>query len=87
MQFKLAFFAAALATLAVATPTPGGSGGSGGGSGSVCSTGTEQCCQSTTTVADASNVVLGLLGLLGVVVGDITGLIGLQCTSVVGSAW
>lgn len=82
MQFKLAFVAAALATLAVATPTPNST------PPPSCSTGTQQCCQSTTTVASASAATLDLIQeLLGVVVGDITGLIGLQCTSVAGSAW
>lgn len=80
MQFKFAFIAAALATLAVATPTPTGGGSS-------CSTGPVQCCQQTTTVASLSQTSLGLLSLLGIVIGDLTNLVGLQCTSVLGGAW
>ncbi|OSD08038.1 fungal hydrophobin [Trametes coccinea BRFM310] len=50
----------------------------------TCSTGAIQCCS---TVESASSVSGNfLLGLLGIVIGDITGLIGLNCSplSVVG---
>lgn len=82
MQFKFAFIAAALATLAVATPTardiPA----------SDCSTAQTQCCQSTTTAASLNSVELGLLAtLLGIVVGDITGLVGSQCLNIAASTW
>nr|AGC26950.1 hydrophobin [Polyporus umbellatus] len=43
-----------------------------------CSTGSIQCCN---TVEDAKSASASLLlGLLGIVVGDITGLIGLNCS-------
>ncbi|KAF8897801.1 hydrophobin-251 [Infundibulicybe gibba] len=82
MQFKASVLATvALATLAVATPTrrtdtPA----------SQCNTGDLQCCDST-QAADSSSIA-GLLGLLGVVVGDITALVGLNCSplSIVGIA-
>ncbi|KAE9407588.1 fungal hydrophobin [Gymnopus androsaceus JB14] len=64
MQFKLAFVSAALATLAVATPAfPRG--GSGGEPASSCSTGPVQCST--------------LLGLLGIVLQDLTVGVGLTC--------
>ncbi|KAI0674327.1 fungal hydrophobin-domain-containing protein [Trametes maxima] len=49
-----------------------------------CSTGAIQCCNSVTESNSASGNLL--LGLLGIVLGDITGLIGLNCSplSVVG---
>ncbi|KAI1798184.1 fungal hydrophobin [Ganoderma leucocontextum] len=43
-----------------------------------CSTGSEQCCNSTVAANSAEANVL--LGLLGIVLGDITGLIGLNCS-------
>ncbi|KAI0746818.1 fungal hydrophobin, partial [Daedaleopsis nitida] len=43
-----------------------------------CSTGAIQCCQQTMSSTSASANLL--LGLLGVVLGDITGLIGLNCS-------
>lgn len=82
MQFKLGFVVAALATLVVAIPTPDGA------PSSDSSTGTEQCCDSTTTPADASPAIMALVqATYGVPVGDLTGLIGLECTSIAGSAW
>ncbi|KAI0635188.1 fungal hydrophobin [Trametes polyzona] len=75
-----AFALGALPILAVATPLEvrGGSGGS------SCSTGPVQCCNSTVDADSASGNLL--LGLLGIVLGDLTGLIGLNCSplSVVG---
>ncbi|KAF9062310.1 hydrophobin 2 [Rhodocollybia butyracea] len=78
MQFKLTFVAAALATLAVATPTPRG------GPSTTCSTGPIQCCQSTQTAAAAqSDLLTGLIaGLVGIVLKDVTGLVGLSCSGV-----
>ncbi|KAF5393175.1 hypothetical protein D9757_001292 [Collybiopsis confluens] len=79
MQFKLAFVSAALASLAVATPTPRG-----GEPASSCSTGPVQCCNS---VQSASSSVVGLLlGLLGIVLSDLNVDVGLTCSpiSVVG---
>ncbi|KAI0777702.1 fungal hydrophobin, partial [Trametes elegans] len=50
----------------------------------TCSTGAIQCCNSVTTSESASGNFL--LGLLDIVLGDITGLIGLNCSplSVIG---
>nr|P16934.1 RecName: Full=Fruiting body protein SC4; AltName: Full=Hydrophobin SC4; Flags: Precursor [Schizophyllum commune]AAA33927.1 Sc4 protein [Schizophyllum commune] len=79
MRFSLALLA--LPALAAAAPVPGG----GKGAGQACNSGPVQCCNETTTVANAQKQ--GLLGgLLGVVVGPITGLVGLNCSpiSVVG---
>ncbi|TFK43805.1 fungal hydrophobin-domain-containing protein, partial [Crucibulum laeve] len=71
MQFKLASLATvAIATLAVATPTPR----------DVCSTGTVQCCNSVQ--AASSTGVAALLGLLGIVVQDVTALVGVNCTPI-----
>ncbi|KAH9849346.1 fungal hydrophobin-domain-containing protein [Lenzites betulinus] len=52
--------------------------------GSTCSTGPIQCCNSVESSSSAAGSLL--LGLLGVVLGDITGLIGLDCSplSVIG---
>ncbi|KAF9062307.1 hydrophobin 2 [Rhodocollybia butyracea] len=78
MQFKLSFVAAALATLAVATPAPRNA------PSSTCSTGSIQCCQSTQSVAAAqSNLLTSLLaGALGIVLGAVTGEIGLTCSGI-----
>ncbi len=91
MQFKfITLTALVLATFAAATPTPlaradGGDGGDG-----QCSTGEIQCCNTTTTATDP--LVSLILGLLGVVVGDVTAIIGINCSplSVIGiggGAW
>src|SRR4051812_26157923 len=80
MQFKaLAAFALG-ATLAAATSIPA----------SQCSTGQLQCCNSTGTAKDAS--ISKLLGLLGVVVQDVTALVGVTCTPITvigagGNSW
>ncbi|KAK0442701.1 hydrophobin-251 [Desarmillaria tabescens] len=69
---------AALLTLATATVLPRG-----GGDGAACSaTGTAQCCESTQSPSDLSPSVVTLLGLLGVVVGDLTANVGLTCSPI-----
>ncbi|KAF4619456.1 hypothetical protein D9613_005292 [Agrocybe pediades] len=75
MQFKLsALTTLAVATLAVATPArrnePSGQ----------CSTGELQCCNSVQ--AANSDAVSKILGLLGVVVQDVTALVGLNCSPI-----
>ncbi|KIP08222.1 hydrophobin [Phlebiopsis gigantea 11061_1 CR5-6] len=71
----------ALPLLAVATPLEVRQNGS-------CDTGSLQCCQSTvsTTSTNGQDLLGTLEGLLGVVLGDVTGLLGLGCSpiSVVG---
>ncbi|KAI8970903.1 fungal hydrophobin-domain-containing protein [Trametes punicea] len=77
------YFLLSLSILAVAmpggtpTPTPTGSSGA---SGNECSTGAIQCCNSVESSNSAS--VSLLLGLLGIVLGDITGLVGLDCSPI-----
>ncbi|KZT30289.1 hydrophobin [Neolentinus lepideus HHB14362 ss-1] len=68
---------AAIATLAAASPVPGSSGS--------CNTGPVQCCNSVKSASDPTTA--GLLGLLGIVVQDVTASVGLQCTpiSVIGA--
>ena len=63
---------ASLALLAVAAPSPT--------DGGQCNTGNLQCCQTTQSATTAG--VSELLGLLGVVLGDIEGLIGLNCSPI-----
>ncbi|EIW80221.1 fungal hydrophobin [Coniophora puteana RWD-64-598 SS2] len=59
----------ALATFALAAPAA---------TTNQCNTGSAQCCN---TVDSASSPqVATVLGLLGIVVGDITGQVGLQCS-------
>nr|VWO94198.1 Hydrophobin-like protein MPG1 [Ganoderma boninense] len=67
----VAFTTLALPLLAVATPVELVARQS-------CSTGAVQCCNSTVEANSASGNLL--LGLLGIVLGDITGLIGLNCS-------
>ncbi|CDO70112.1 hypothetical protein BN946_scf184806.g39 [Trametes cinnabarina] len=80
----LVYFVLSLAILAVAmpggtTPAPAPS-----PTGSTCSTGAIQCCSSVQS--SKSDAITTILGLLGIVIGDITGLVGLGCSpiSVVG---
>ncbi|KAI0737158.1 fungal hydrophobin-domain-containing protein [Daedaleopsis nitida] len=65
--------ASALAILAAATSALG-----------QCATGTAQCCQSTDTAG--SKAVAPILGALGIVVQDVSAVVGLGCSpiSVVG---
>ncbi|KAF5386329.1 hypothetical protein D9757_008572 [Collybiopsis confluens] len=80
MQFKLAFFTAALATLAAATPTPGGGAPA---PGNTCSTGPVQCCNTLTKASDpAAANILG--SLVGVVLQDVNVGVGLTCSPVLG---
>ncbi|PPQ87943.1 hypothetical protein CVT25_001128 [Psilocybe cyanescens] len=86
MQFKV-ISALTFATLAAATVTPvrrTGGGDNGGIPVSQCNTGDIQCCNSVQK-AD-SNAVTALLGLLGIVLQDVTALVGLTCSplSVIG---
>jgi hypothetical protein len=79
MQFKLSALATlALATLATATPTRRND----SGPSNQCNTGTLQCCASTSTASDPSTAAL--LGLLGVVVQDVTTLVGVTCSPITG---
>jgi hypothetical protein len=82
MQFKLAALTAvAVATLAAATPTRR----TDSGPSNQCNTGSIECCQSVQTAGSSS--VAALLGLLGIVVQDVTALVGVTCSpiSVIGA--
>ncbi|KAF8897799.1 hydrophobin-251 [Infundibulicybe gibba] len=76
MQFRASILSTVvLATLAVATPTrrtdtPA----------SQCNTGDLQCCNSA-QAADSSSIA-GLLSLLGIVVQDVTALVGVNCSPI-----
>ncbi|KJA28160.1 hypothetical protein HYPSUDRAFT_212132 [Hypholoma sublateritium FD-334 SS-4] len=76
MQFTTlsTFTTLALAAFAVAAPTSSGSS-------NQCNSGPIQCCNSMQT-ASQSATTLGLLGLLGVVVQDITGQVGSNCSPI-----
>ncbi|KAI0628645.1 hydrophobin [Trametes polyzona] len=79
MFAKTAIFTTAVFTaLAAATPVPQGS--------ASCNTGPINCCQDVRSANDTS--VTTLLGLLGVVVQDLTASVGLQCSpiNVIGAA-
>ncbi|KAL0947628.1 hypothetical protein HGRIS_013716 [Hohenbuehelia grisea] len=69
MFSKLVVFSA-LATLAAATPVRR----------AECSTGPIQCCNSTTTAGDKS--LSTLFGLLGIVVSDVTAIVGVGCSPI-----
>ncbi|KAF4621216.1 hypothetical protein D9613_000092 [Agrocybe pediades] len=77
MQFKLAT-ALAFVTLAAATVTPVRRTGT--EPASQCNTGDLQCCSSVQSASSPS--VAGLLGLLGIVVGSVTGLVGATCSPI-----
>ncbi|KIM39525.1 hypothetical protein M413DRAFT_46411, partial [Hebeloma cylindrosporum] len=51
-----------------------------GGPSNQCNTGTTYCCNSA--VAPTDPTASKLLGLLGVVVGSVTGLVGLTCSPI-----
>ncbi|KAK0432512.1 fungal hydrophobin-domain-containing protein [Armillaria borealis] len=55
---------------------------SGGGEGAACATGSAQCCDSTQSPTDLSAPVSTLLGLLGVVAGQLTGNVGVSCSPI-----
>ncbi|KAE9407598.1 hydrophobin 2 [Gymnopus androsaceus JB14] len=74
MQFKLALVSAALATLAVATPTLRNE------PASSCTTGPVQCCNTTESASSSS--ATALLGLLGIVLQDLNVLVGLTCSPI-----
>ncbi|KAF5309176.1 hypothetical protein D9619_012764 [Psilocybe cf. subviscida] len=94
MQFKLAAFTAvAVATLAAATaidvPTRRTGGGDTGPS-NQCNTGPIQCCNSYGTAGSAP--IAALLRLLGIVVGDVTAIVGVTCSPITviggsGTSW
>ncbi|EIW61046.1 fungal hydrophobin [Trametes versicolor FP-101664 SS1] len=67
---------AALPLLAVATPLEARN----DAPASSCSTGALQCCESTTTAGSKS--AAAILGLLGVVVQDVTAIVGLSCSPI-----
>ncbi|KAF5386306.1 hypothetical protein D9757_008582 [Collybiopsis confluens] len=72
MQFKLAFFTAALATLVAATPGPS----------NTCSTGPMQCCNTLTSANDPA--AAAIIKSLGAVVQDVNVGVGLTCSPVLG---
>ncbi len=84
--FTTAAAISTLAVLAVATPAPIPQGGASG-----CTTGSVQCCESTQTANSLPISII--LSLLGIVLPDLSALIGLGCTpiSVIGvgsgNAW
>ncbi|KAI0330322.1 fungal hydrophobin [Cubamyces sp. BRFM 1775] len=85
MMFNRAvtFFYFVLSLSILAAAMPGGSPTSAPAStptGSSCSTGPVQCCNSVESSNSAAASLL--LGLLGIVLGDITGLIGLDCSPI-----
>ncbi|KIJ43733.1 hypothetical protein M422DRAFT_252980 [Sphaerobolus stellatus SS14] len=69
MRFTLAI-PVAFGLLAAAAPSPQDN--------RQCDPGSTMCCN--TTQDATSSGISSLLGLLGIVVGDITGLVGLGCT-------
>ncbi|KDR72909.1 hypothetical protein GALMADRAFT_252250 [Galerina marginata CBS 339.88] len=70
MQFKVLATLAIGATLAAATETPA----------SQCNTDDLQCCQTTGT--STSSAISSALALVGVVVQDVTALIGATCSPI-----
>ena len=81
MQSKVfALATLALATLAAATPTRRQDDPS-----NQCNTGSLQCCESTQDASSSTVTgLLGLLGLLDVILGDITGQVGVTCSPITG---
>ncbi|KAF9528995.1 fungal hydrophobin-domain-containing protein [Crepidotus variabilis] len=76
-------FVLALPLLVAASAVPRTNGG-GSGPSNQCNTGSLQCCNSVQAANSSS--ITGILGLLGVAVGSITGLVGVTCSplSVIG---
>ncbi|KAK7464756.1 hypothetical protein VKT23_005963 [Stygiomarasmius scandens] len=74
MQFTRLASLAAIATLAVATPTRRNE------PASSCSTGPIQCCNTVTDAGDPA--AAKVLGLLGIVIQDVTAVVGLTCTPI-----
>ncbi|KAK0502370.1 hydrophobin-251 [Armillaria luteobubalina] len=72
--FVALFFAIPLLASASAIPR--------GGTGDSCTTGAVQCCQSVESAGSTSTLTSTLLGLLGVVVGDIGVNVGLTCSPI-----
>ncbi|EJF63708.1 fungal hydrophobin [Dichomitus squalens LYAD-421 SS1] len=70
-----AFALVALPLLAAATPLEGR-----GEPASSCSTGPVQCCNTVTTASDPA--AAGILGLLGIVLQDLTVAVGLSCSPI-----
>ncbi|KAF9230908.1 hydrophobin [Melanogaster broomeanus] len=70
-----------VALAAVATAAPGTLEARGD---SDCNTGSAECCDNTYTSTDTT--VTSLVALLGIVLPDVDGLVGLGCTSIIGTA-
>ncbi|KAF9484820.1 hydrophobin-315 [Pholiota conissans] len=70
MQFKVIAALALGATLAAATGSPS----------NQCNTGSLQCCASTGKATDPA--ISTLLGSLGIVVQDVTALVGVTCSPI-----
>lgn len=77
MRFKKLFVASALTSLVAATPVPTDE-----PSGSCNNNGSPKCCEQLTSIADNPDLH-GLLDLLGIVIHDVTALIGLGCSPLV----
>ena len=75
MFSKLFFALSTLAILAAATPVPNDTADT-----NACSTGSIQCCQSVQPAN--STAIAPILGGLGVVVQDVTALVGLGCSGI-----
>ncbi|KAH7920320.1 fungal hydrophobin [Leucogyrophana mollusca] len=73
-RLSTAVVVSSFALLAVATPTNVAR------QSSQCNTGSISCCNSVQS--SSSNVVTSLLGLLGIVLGDLTGQVGIGCTPI-----
>ncbi|PBK84057.1 Sc3 protein [Armillaria gallica] len=54
----------------------------GGGEGVACATGTVQCCDDTQSPTELTAPVSTLLGTLGVVIGQLTGNVGVSCVPI-----
>ncbi|KAF9481861.1 hydrophobin-251 [Pholiota conissans] len=75
MQLKLSFTALALVSLAAANPTRRN-----GSPSNQCNTGSLQCCNSVQTAS--SPAAASLLASLGVVIQDVTALVGITCSPI-----